>query len=56
MSDIAADLFKSIVTNTATPEAFNNAISQKMEQELAMRKVGLANQIYSQTSSEEEEN
>ena len=53
MSDIAKELFKGIVTNTADAAAFGDAIKQKMDQELSMRKVGLASKIYNQTAPQE---
>ena len=46
MSDIAKELFKSIVTDTASQEDFGSAIKQKMDQALDVRKAGITAGIY----------
>ena len=46
MSDIAKELFKSIVTNTASQEDFGSAIKQKMDQALDVRRAGITADIY----------
>lgn len=46
MSDIAKELFKSIVTDTASQEDFSSAIKQKMDQALDVRKAGITAGIY----------
>tara|TARA_Y100001937_G_scaffold66940_1_gene91520 strand:- start:138 stop:545 length:408 start_codon:yes stop_codon:yes gene_type:complete len=46
MSDIAKELFKSIVTDTASQEDFGSAIKQKMDQALDVRRAGLTASIY----------
>ena len=48
MSDIAKELFKSIVTDTASQEDFGSAIKQKMDQALDVRRAGLTAGIYNQ--------
>ena len=48
MSDIAKELFKSIVTDTASQEDFGSAIKQKMDQALDVRKAGITAGIYNQ--------
>lgn len=55
MSDIAKELFNSIITNNATPEAFNNAVASKLDQALEIRKVNLSSQIYNNNESFEKE-
>lgn len=54
MSDIAKELFKSIVTDTASQEDFSSAIKQKMDQALDVRKAGLTAGIYNQQSANSE--
>ena len=54
MSDIAKELFKSIVTDTASQEDFGSAIKQKMDQALDVRKTGLTASIYGQQVSNSE--
>ncbi len=54
MSDIAKELFKSIVTNTASQEDFSSAIKQKMDQALDVRKAGITAGIYNQQSTSSE--
>ena len=46
MSDIAKELFKSIVIDTASQEDFGSAIQQKMDQALDVRKAGITAGIY----------
>ena len=46
MSDIAKELFKSIVTDTASQEDFGSAIQQKMDQALDVRRAGITADIY----------
>jgi len=46
MSDIAKELFKSIVTDTASQEDFGSAIQQKMDQALDVRRAGISADIY----------
>jgi hypothetical protein len=46
MSDIAKELFKSIVTDTASQEDFGSAIKQKMDQALDVRRAGITADIY----------
>ena len=48
MSDIAKELFKSIVTDTASQEDFGSAIKQKMDQALDVRRAGITTDIYNQ--------
>ena len=48
MSDIAKELFKSIVTDTASQEDFGSAIKQKMDQALDVRRAGITADIYNQ--------
>jgi len=48
MSDIAKELFKSIVTDTASQEDFGSAIKQKMEKALDVRRAGVTADIYNQ--------
>ena len=48
MSDIAKELFKSIVTDTASQEDFGSAIKQKMDKALDVRRAGLTAGIYNQ--------
>src|SRR6056300_195200 len=55
MSDIAKELFNSIITNNATPEAFNNAVASKMDQALEIRKANLSSEIYNNNESPEKE-
>ena len=54
MSDIAKELFKSIVTDTASQEDFSSAIKQKMDQALDVRKAGLTAGIYNKQSASSE--
>jgi hypothetical protein len=54
MSNIAKELFKSIVTNTASQEDFSSAIKQKMDQALDVRKAGITAGIYNQQSPSSE--
>ena len=54
MSDIAKELFKSIVTDTASQEDFGSAIKQKMDQALDVRKAGITASIYGQQVSNSE--
>jgi len=54
MSDIAKELFKSIVTNTASQEDFSSAIKQKMDQALDVRKAGITAGIYNKQSASSE--
>lgn len=46
MNDIAKELFKSIVTGTASQEDFGSAIKQKMDQALDVRRAGITADIY----------
>tara|TARA_B110000444_G_scaffold134982_1_gene126789 strand:+ start:16451 stop:17170 length:720 start_codon:yes stop_codon:yes gene_type:complete len=46
MSDIAKDLFKSIVTDTASAETFSAAMNKKLDQALDVRKAGIAAAVY----------
>ena len=54
MSDIAKELFKSIVTDTASQEDFSSAIKQKMDQALDVRKAGITAGIYNKQSASSE--
>ena len=54
MSDIAKELFKSIVTDTASQEDFGSAIKQKMDQALDVRKAGITAGIYNKQSASAE--
>ena len=54
MSDIAKELFKSIVTDTASQEDFGSAIKQKMDQALDVRKAGITAGIYNKQSASSE--
>jgi hypothetical protein len=54
MSDIAKELFKTIVTGTASQEDFSSAIKQKMDQALDVRKAGITAGIYNQQSASSE--
>lgn len=54
MSDIAKELFKTIVTDTASQEDFSSAIKQKMDLALDVRKAGLTAGIYNQQSASSE--
>ena len=51
MSNIAKELFKAIVTATASQEDFSSAIKQKMDQAMDVRKAGITAGIYNQQSS-----
>ena len=51
MSDISRELFKSIVTNTASQEAFSSAMKQKLDQAIEVRRAGIAGEIYNKGAS-----
>lgn len=46
MSDIAKDIFKSVMTDTATADTFSAAMKNKIDTALDVRKVGIAANIY----------
>lgn len=51
MSDISRKLFKSIVTNTASQEAFSSAVKEKLDQAIEVRRAGIAGEIYNKGAS-----
>jgi len=51
MSDIARELFKSIVTDTASQEDFGSAIQHEFNQSLEVRMVGLTGEIYNKATT-----
>ena len=46
MSDIAKDIFKSVMTDTATADTFSAAMKNKIDTALDVRKVGIAAEVY----------
>jgi len=51
MSDISRKLFKSIVTDTASQEAFSSAVKEKLDQAIEVRRAGIAGEIYNKGAS-----
>jgi len=55
MSDIARELFKSIVTGNASQEDFDASVQQKFNQAMEVRKVRLAASVYGSAANDVEE-
>ena len=51
MSNIARELFKSIVTDTASQEDFSSAVKEKLDQSIEVRRAGIAGEIYNKAAT-----